>query len=474
MLVLVTRVVPELSFKSDSLHRVKRVRTSQRFLSWMFCEVCINNAISLGEIWLYQRSSCVSGPVGVVLVEPGTGDMYIEAKTKGRRRWISTVITRRLVRLSKSEAAPIDHGCRESSCSVLEQAFDNSMYHFKLGCFQCRSMAVPQFWECCFRPFFCQSCYNSHQCNWLPAGYIVPVHLRGGEGADSWTEWNKWVLSRIIHVYSLSHFPGMFCCLKVDDVLSRLEQVELEPSHVVPRPVGTSDTSGYETNVNQRRGKLRSKRTYKRTRARGGRRARPIFRAGPTDLTKKPSHLYFSCAVSPMEVSVLTLGTHEILRHFQGTQFFHGDHCLRLTTPGWQLLDIEISSLSSAELERQRDRIMRAPVVIWDREYFLSEGVGVAVSGAVDPSSGVMPKVFSLMEVVRLGGSYELVCQLSAEFTSSAEWVNLDLIWARDEVLVGILTCSIVCTYPFSCIYFVACSMHYSWLDVTSDFVKWC
>ena len=52
---------------------------------------------------------------------------------------------------------------------------------------------------------------------------------------------------------------------------------------------------------------------------------------------------------------------------------------------------------------------MRAPLVMRDREYPFSEDVFVDETGAVDPNLGVLAKFSSLIEVLRLGGSYELV-----------------------------------------------------------------
>ena len=60
-------------------------------------------------------------------------------------------------------------------------------------------------------------------------------------------------------------------------------------------------------------------------------------------------------------------------------------------------------------MERQREEIMRAPLIVRDREHPFSEDVIVDKTGAVDPNLGVMAKVSSLIEVLRLGGSYELV-----------------------------------------------------------------
>ena len=135
---------------------------------------------------------------------------------------------------------------------------------------------------------------------------------------------------------------------------------------------------------------------------------------GPTDVATKPSH--FCCRICRKEVSVLTHGHHDILRHFQGSKHFAGDQRLRLETPGREVLDYEGNymevELYYMEVERQRERIMKAPLVVRDREYPFSEDVINDETGAVDPNLGVMAKVSSLIEVLRRGGSYELIYQL--------------------------------------------------------------
>ena len=155
-------------------------------------------------------------------------------------------------------------------------------------------------------------------------------------------------------------------------------------------------------------------------------------------------------------MSVLTHGHHEILRHFQGSKHFLCDQRLRLETPGWEVLDYEKNIMSPAEVERQREKIMRAPWVMRDREYPFSEDVIVDETGAVEPNLGVMAKISSLVEVLRRSGSYELVYRLWAQFTLSAVRVNVDVTWSRDEVLVSIYIFSVYSTW-LVCIHFVDC-----------------
>ena len=116
-----------------------------------------------------------------------------------------------------------------------------------------------------------------------------------------------------------------------------------------------------------------------------------FFVTGPTDVATKASH--FCCRICLKDLSVVTHGHHEILRHFQGSKHFPRDQRLRLETPSWEVLDYEGNVMSPAEVERQREKIMRAPFVVRDREYPFSEDVIVDETGPVDPNLGLMAKV---------------------------------------------------------------------------------
>ena len=233
----------------------------------------------------------------------------------------------------------------------------------------------------------------------------------------------------------------------LDDVLSRLEQLEQRPSRALPRLGETTDTSCDESDAGEPRRWLRSKKTYKMKRAKGTSVVGRFLVTGPTDFAAKPSHFY--CRNCRKDVSVLTHGHRDILRHFQGSKHFPRDQRLRLETPGWEVPDYEGNVMSPAEVYRQQENIIRAPLVVRDREYPFSEDVIVDETGSVDPNLGVMAKVSSLIEVLRLGGSYELVYRLWAQFTLSAVRVNVDVTWSRDEVLVS--------SFSLLRIFYVAC-----------------
>ena len=159
----------------------------------------------------------------------------------------------------------------------------------------------------------------------------------------------------------------------------------------------------------------------------GANEVRQFLVTGVTDAAGKPSLFY--CRVCRKDVSVLTHGPHEILRHYQGLKHFARDQRLRLETPGWRVLDFEGNPPSESELERQREHILRGPLVVRDREYPFAEDLIIDESGAPDATLPVVAEVSSLIEIVRLGGQYELVNQLWSQFTLIASRVNIDVSW---------------------------------------------
>ena len=72
----------------------------------------------------------------------------------------------------------------------------------------------------------------------------------------------------------------------LDDVLSRLEQVEQRPSRALPRLGDTSDTSGNESDIGEPQRRLRSKKTYKRKKTWVVSDVGQFFVTEPTDVEK--------------------------------------------------------------------------------------------------------------------------------------------------------------------------------------------
>ena len=95
---------------------------------------------------------------------------------------------------------------------------------------------------------------------------------------------------------------------------------------------------------------------------------------------------------------MLTHGHHEVLRRFQGRRHFARDQRLRLETPGWRVLDFEGNPLSEDELERQRAKIHKGPLVVRDREHPFAEDLITDEAGVIDPQLPVLAKLDGLNE----------------------------------------------------------------------------
>ena len=191
---------------------------------------------------------------------------------------------------------------------------------------------------------------------------------------------------------------------ELDAVLQPLGQSAAPPG---PHVVDTSDSSADESEASHSRRRVRSKRTFKMKKVWAANEVGQFVVTGSTDAPGKPSHFY--CRVCRKDVSVLTPGPHGILRHYQGLKHFARDQRLRLETPGWRVLDFERNPFSESELERRREHILRGPLVVRDRKYPIAEDLIIDESGTPDATLPVVAKVSSLIEILRLGGPYELV-----------------------------------------------------------------
>ena len=87
---------------------------------------------------------------------------------------------------------------------------------------------------------------------------------------------------------------------------------------------------------------------------------------------------------------MLTHRRHEVLRHFQGSRHFARDQRSRLETPGWRVLDFHGNSINENELERQREKIRKGPLVVRDREHLFAEDLITDEASVVDPQLPVL------------------------------------------------------------------------------------
>ena len=119
-----------------------------------------------------------------------------------------------------------------------------------------------------------------------------------------------------------------------------------------------------------------------------------LFVTAPSEPVAKSSH--FCGQLCRRDVSVLTHGYFEILRHYQGAKHFAMDQRLCLETSGWRVLSFNGNSLPDDQVERQRARIMRTPLVRSDSEYRFCEDLIADDSGVVDPQLPLLAKLSSL------------------------------------------------------------------------------
>ena len=145
----------------------------------------------------------------------------------------------------------------------------------------------------------------------------------------------------------------------------------------------------------------------------------------PSHAANMPSPFY--CRVCWKNVSVLTQGHQEVLRHFQGSRHFAGGQRLRLETPGWRVLDFHENQLSEDELERQREKIKKGPLVVRDREHPFAEDLITDEAGVVETQLPVLTKVSCLVDALKMGGSYELIEKLWGLFVLTTGPVNTEV-----------------------------------------------
>ena len=131
-------------------------------------------------------------------------------------------------------------------------------------------------------------------------------------------------LCQIFHAHLL--FTGL------DDVLSRFEQVEQRPSCAVPRLGDTSDTSGDESNMSERRRGLRSNRTYKMKKAWGVSDVGQFFVTGPTDVACDKTQSFLLPNLSQGRVCAASCSQRNFPA-FPRQQTLPRDQRLRLETP---------------------------------------------------------------------------------------------------------------------------------------------
>ena len=173
------------------------------------------------------------------------------------------------------------------------------------------------------------------------ASAVVSLSLRGGGGEESAPgSINDQLVLRNCSVWLRNSVvsPSLILLSELDQVLDKLNQGPSIPQQQ-QRVLETTDTSGEDTDIDQPRKRVRSRRTFKMKKGYAVGELAQFFVTGPTDAANKLSEFY--CRLCRKDVSVLTHGSYEIIRHFQGLLHFARDQRLRLETPGWPMLDFD-------------------------------------------------------------------------------------------------------------------------------------
>ena len=110
-----------------------------------------------------------------------------------------------------------------------------------------------------------------------------------------------------------------------------------------------------------------------------------FFLTGLIDATWKTSH--FNCKMCCWDV------------FFPGCPSFPTGS--RLETPGWRVIDLVGNLLFDEELERQKKKSFLTVFVKRDRENMFTEGLLVDQSSAADSTLPVLPRLSSLMQVMK-------------------------------------------------------------------------
>ena len=183
-----------------------------------------------------------------------------------------------------------------------------------------------------------------------------------------------------------------YACLftSLDDLLGRVQCLEQNSPPAVPRVVETTDTSDMgPTWVSGADGSVQSGPT-KWTRW-GGEWARPILCDRAHWRYREAQSLLLPCV--PEECVRAHPWAARKSTAFYGVKAFHRNLRLRLETPDWRLLYYEGNSMTDGEIERQRERFLRAPQLAMDIKCVLSEDLIMDSSGTVNVSLPVVAKV---------------------------------------------------------------------------------
>ena len=137
-------------------------------------------------------------------------------------------------------------------------------------------------------------------------------------------------------------------CILISELAAVLVHLEQGISPSGPGAPKTCETRGDDSKASKFCRRVRAKRMYKVKNV--GVEEVGIFSVtGAMDADGKASQLY--CRICRKDVSLLTHGSDEILRRFQGSKSFLRNQRFRLETPGWRVLGYEGNPMATDEVQ---------------------------------------------------------------------------------------------------------------------------
>ena len=127
-------VVPEVTSMWDVQHLVMTYPVLKKDLPWVVHQVCGNISYCFLAMFGTVKSSWYFiGVSEAAKISSGCDDLPVEAETRSDVRRRRAVVTRRLALLAGIAQVPFANSSHKWSRELLEEAFDNGIYHIRCG-----------------------------------------------------------------------------------------------------------------------------------------------------------------------------------------------------------------------------------------------------------------------------------------------------------------------------------------------------
>ena len=223
----------------------------------------------------------------------GAGEVSagVESDCVLRRR--RAVVTRRLVPLAgvTQHCLPAADSSQTRSRQLLEKAFDEGILCFRWVLLLVCSMFVTHF--SCFRSVPWGSFIFLHSGHGISASVSLSLCGWGGEEPAPGSFDDQFVLRNCsVWLHNSLVSPCVILLSELDEVLGKLSQGPSVAQQQQQRVLDTTDTSEEDTDIEQPRRRVRSRRTFKMKKGYAVGELAQFFVTGPTDAANKLSEFY--------------------------------------------------------------------------------------------------------------------------------------------------------------------------------------